>query len=70
MHDRGTVVNVFGSEDMGKLMNQSDGIGFRFGMRAGVTKLFVNWRNDVIPQSLLTIADSVDPRPTGDKILA
>ena len=70
MHDRGTVVDVLRAEDVGKLVDQSNNVRFRFGMCARVTKWFIDWGDDIIAQSLLTIADSVDTRPTGDKVLA
>ena len=70
MHDGGAVVDMFRAEDMRKFMNQSNSVRFRFGMCAGVTKWFIHWRNDVITQPVLAIADPVDPRPTSDKVLA
>ena len=62
MHDGRTVLDVLRAEDVGKFMNQSNDIRFRFGMCARVTKWFIDRRDDIIAQSLLTIADSVDTR--------
>lgn len=70
MHDGGTVLDVLCAEDVGKFMNYSNDVRFRFGMCARVTKWFIDWRNNIVAQPLLTIADSVDPRPPGDKVLA
>ena len=36
MHDGGTVIDVLRAEDMGKLVDQSNDVRFRFGMRACV----------------------------------
>jgi hypothetical protein len=69
MHDGGTVLDVLCAEDVGKFMNYSNDVRFRFGMCARVTKWLIDWGDDIIPQSLLTIAYSVNPRPTGNKIL-
>src|SRR5215475_7733588 len=70
VHNRCTVVDVFGTEDVAEFVNQSNNIRFRFGVRAGVTKWFVDRRNDIIAQPLLTIADAINTGPTGDEVTA
>src|SRR5262249_25434352 len=70
VHNRCTVVDVLGAEDMRKFVDQSNNIRFRFGVRAGVMKWFVDRRNDIVAQPLLTIADAIDTGPTGDEVTA
>src|SRR5215813_14591035 len=70
VHDRCTVVDVLGTEDVAEFVDQSNNIGFRFGMGAGVTKWFIDRRNDIVAQPLLTIADAIDTGPTGDEVTA
>src|SRR6266545_8414306 len=62
VHQRFSVVDVFGAEDVAELMNQSDHVEFGLGVGTVVMKYFSDGYDDIIRQSLLTIADSVDAR--------
>src|SRR5499433_1822443 len=70
VHDRCAVIDVLSAKDVGEFVDQSNDIRFRFGVRTRVTKWFVDWRNDIVAQPLLTIADAIDTGPTGDEVTA
>src|SRR5262245_18419769 len=70
VHNLCAVVDVLGAKDVGKIVDQSNNIRCRYGVRAGVMKWFVDRRNDIIAQPLMTIADRIDTGPTGDEVTA
>ena len=61
---------MLGAEDMRKFVDQSNNIRFGFGVGADVTKWFIDRRNDIVAQPLLTIADAINTGPTGDEVTA
>ena len=67
MHDRICIFHVFGTENVAKLVNQSEDIELRLAVSALVMKDFRDRYYGIPGQTLAAVADAIDTRPAGSE---